>query len=270
MYCKKCGKELKETDSFCSSCGSSVEEVKNNNSSASIVFAVIAIFTIWVPIVCIPCAIVAIITGKKNDNKGGMVVGIVSLILSLLFTLIIVLMVLFAFFVASSDQAKDVHKYVEEFSDNFDDFKEHFSEGVDLKGHSFTGSDGTLLVLNSDNSYVWYGTNRETDYSMGDYEVYNGMEAVNYIVENFSKFGLSFDKQMKGFDDDKYQISNYYLLVLDCNKMVVDGKDSSDKKDSYVYYGFYNDSSLKLIDMETGENKNFILKDDNNKNNGTV
>lgn len=35
MYCKNCGKELKEDDAFCSSCGTAVNGSSNNDENAS-------------------------------------------------------------------------------------------------------------------------------------------------------------------------------------------------------------------------------------------
>ena len=62
---------------------------------------------------------------------------------------------------------------------------------------------------------------------------------------------------------NEWLIDNYYVLVLKCDKMIINGEESNNKKDTYNYYGFYVNDSLKLIDISSGENNNFVLNDRN-------
>ena len=285
MYCDKCGNKIREGDSFCTSCGNSVG-INNNEtgSNASVVFVIIAMFTICIPFICIPCAIIAIIMSRKNNkNTFSLVMGIVTLILSILFSIVVALFVMFAAWEISSDKGNIINKaekYVEEHGNDIDDFGKYFDKYFDeeedddddfeLSNHSYKASDGSVLVLDDNDNYTLYGEKNSNNYSSGTYEVYNGLGAVNYIVAHLSEFGLSYDKQMKFFDNDKYDLDDYYLLILNCEKVYVDGKESSEKEDSRIYYGFYDDGTLKFIDIKTGKNNNFVLDDDKKSNDGTL
>lgn len=271
MYCEKCGSKLKDSDIYCPNCGHSKTngEVKTS-SNAGLIFGVIAILTLWMPLVSIPCAIVAIVKGRKS-NTGVVILGVVSLVLSILITLIISALVFFGFlFVSNSDDVLDrIDSYVDRFGDRFD--SEEFYDGRDidddtsLSGKNFRASDGSLLLLKEDSSYFWYKNNDmdENNYSYGNYEVYNGFKAISYIVRHLKEFDIPYNDK-SSFDDSDYDIDEFYVLILNCNKNIIDGKESN--KENSIYYGFYDDGKLKLINVKDSKEINFILSD--KKNNG--
>lgn len=283
MYCDKCGNKIKDGDEYCSNCGSSTNKIKgvNSDTNVSIILAVVAIFTITIPFISIPCAIFAIIKGKKEKNGNtSIILGILSLIVSILITLIWIVIIMFGFFLVFDNDGliDDLDKYLDKYGKKYEDkIEDFFDDGekdfkrkedekaFDIKGHNWKASDGSVLLLKDNDSYVWYNDSRmdENNYSYGSYSVYNGYEAINYMINNFSDLGFSYDKQMKFFENDDYNINNYYILVLKCDKMIINGEDSNNKKDTYNYYGFYVNNSLKMIDISSGENNNFILNDRN-------
>lgn len=289
MYCDKCGSKIKDGDEYCSNCGSSVNKIKSSNSGSNvgIILAVIAIFTITIPFVSIPCAIFAIIKGKKEKNgNASIILGVLSLIASIIITLIWIAIIMIGFFIISGKDGiidnldNYLDKYGEKYENRIDDFFEdgekdfrerEDEEAFDIKGHSWKASDGSVLLLKDNDNYIWYNDSKmdEKNYSYGNYSVYNGYEAINYMIKNFSDLGFSYDRQMKFFESDDYDINNYYILVLNCDKMIVNGEESNNKKDSYNYYGFYVNDSLKLIDISNGENSNFVLNSEN-RNDGTL
>ena len=271
MYCEKCGSKLKDGDVYCSNCGYSKTGVEVNKSSNSgLIFGVIAILTIWMPVVSIPCAIVAIVKGRKS-NAGVTILGIVSLVLSILVTLLICAIVFFSFILVSSrggDVLDRVDNIIEKYGDRFeheDYYHEDTENDVTLSGNDFRASDGSILMLKNDNYYFWYkdGAMNENNYSRGTYEVYNGFDAVNYIIRHLKSFDIPYDNP-GSFDDEDYDINEFYVLILNCDKNVINGKES--EEENSTYYGFYDDGNLKLINVKDKKEISFILSSKSNKN----
>ena len=290
MYCVKCGNKIGKNDKFCTKCGNSVLEDKtnkvevtsnnSNNDSLSIILGVISLVTFWIPIVGIVCAIIAIISGKKykkstNKSSSGAVLGIVGLVLSILTILFMIFIFFIAFLtVSKKDTIEDnVHKYIDKYDDKYGDTydkdDEYDEEEFSLSGKILHGSDNSVLYLNNDNTYSWYMNDKDHDdnYYSGTYSYYNGLEAISYIIKNFSEYGLTYDKQMDFFGEGKYKIDDYYVLVLNCNNVVINGKSDDKAKGIIPYYGFYDDDeyTLSMINMKTGDNTNFTIDAKNSK-----
>lgn len=289
MYCVKCGNKIKKDDKYCTKCGNDVlgdkvqvtsnNMVSNSNDNLSIILGVISLVTFWTPIVGIVCAIIAIVSGKKyknttNKSSSGFVLGLVGLILSILTMLLII----FIFFVAAlvvSDKDKsssNVHEYIDRYDDKYGDTydkDDEEDEDFTLNGKVLHGSDKSVLYLNNDNTYSWYMNDsvHDDNYYSGSYSYYNGMDAINYVIKNFSEYGLTYDKQMDFFGDGKYDIDEYYVLVLNCNDAVINGKSDDKVKGIIPYYGFYDDDkdTLSMINMKTGNNANFTIDNKTSK-----
>lgn len=271
MYCQKCGSKIKDGDVFCSSCGNTVGSVEVNeaskSSNAGLICGIIAILTLWIPIVSIPCAIVAIVKGRKS-NAGVVILGVVSLLLSIIVSLIICAIVFFGFLFVSSnggDVLDRVGDAFDKYGDKFD-HGDYFKESDEtLSGNDFRGSDGSILMLKDDDVYFWYKDSNmnENNYSRGTYEVYNGFKAVSYVIKHLTDFNVPYTSS-DSFDGEDYDINEFYILVLNCDKNIVDGKESD--KESSTYYGFYDDGSLKLVNVKDKKEVNFIVSDKVNKN----
>ena len=302
MYCNKCGNKLKSSDEFCSCCGSSLKDNDvysnlNNKNDYSLIFGIIAIVTFVIPVISIPCAVIAIIKNKKSNNgRVGLFLGIMSLVFSILLLILIALVVAFSINFLNNNSNNSffdgVDRYFDYFGDKFDDsqdrFDKYFHDAIDeydddrddndvdgledrLSGNNYIVGDGSILMLKNDDSYIWYDNSNMDDknYSSGSYDVYRGYDAVQYIAKNLSEYGMNYDSQMKFFDGDD-DIDNYYLLILNCDKMIVDGKDSDKKEDKYIYYGFYDDDNFKFINIKSKENLNLRFKNKFNGRNDRV
>ena len=287
MYCVKCGNKLNKNDKFCTKCGNSVVDNyniqinnnKNNNDNLSIILGIISLVTFWMPIVSIVCAIIAIVSGKKyknstNNSSSGVVLGVFGLVLSILTILFIIFMLMLAIFAVDNGEVIEnkVHEYTDKFDDKNgdsydkdDDSREKFT----LNGIILQGTDKSVLYLNNDNTYSWYMNDsvHDDNYYSGTYSYYNGLEAVNYIIKNFSEYGLTYDKQMDLFEKGNYNIDDYYVLVLNCNDVVINGKSDDKSKGIIPYYGFYDDDedTLSLVNMKTGNKANFTISGKPNK-----
>ncbi len=289
MYCTKCGNKLSKEDKFCTKCGNEINIDKvyseytdsNNTNSLSIILGVFSLLMFWFPLVGIILGIGAIVLAKKykkeNDkSSGGLVLGIVGLVLSILVIIFIILgIIFFSFFVTNSgDLGNKVEEYIDRFGEGFDfdrdDDKDKDDSKFSLEDNVWRGSDKSVLYLNKDNDYYWYMNDNVHDdnYFYGTYSVYNGLDAVNYIVSNFADYNFTYDKQMDLFGEGKYNLNNYYLLVLDCDKAFVNGKEDVSAKGIVPYYGFYDSDkeSLSLVNMKSGNNANFSLYKNSDKN----
>ena len=291
MYCVKCGNKLNKDDKFCTKCGSEVKENKayseysdnTSNDSLCIVLGIFSLLMFWFPLIGIILGICAIVSAKKyknenNKNSGGMVLGIIGLVLSIVVTVITILgIVFFSLFVTNHHNLENkVEEYIDRFGKDFDydrdddKDKDNDDSNFSLGNNVWRGSDKSVLYLNEDDSYYWYMNDKEHEdnYFSGTYSVYNGIDAVNYIVKNFADYNFTYDKQMDLFGDGKYNLNNYYLLVLDCDKAVVNGKEDVSAKGVVPYYGFYDEDneSLSLINMKSGNDANFSLYKSSDKN----
>ena len=279
MNCNNCGNKVKSGDKFCSYCGNEVKDEVINDSNSSndysgVIFGIIAIFTIALPLICIPCAVVAMIKGKKNKNVS-FILGILSMILSILFTLIIILF-LFVFFNFVSDGGysdkfiEKADKYIDKFDDFdkfFDNKKEDIIDNFDIKNHIWNGNGNSRLILKDDDKYIWYSDfSNDGTYTLGDYNVYSGMDAFNYFMKHFGKNEDILDKY--DIHDNMFS-SNFYFVVLNCKKEAVNG-DVKDVDNSSFYLAIYNGDELSLYDVLKNDEFVFSLDSNDGVHDGTI
>ena len=274
MYCGFCGEKNNDGDYYCGSCGKMIagkksDCVDNNRecdkdnwlSILPFILGIIAFFLFWVPFSSIPMSILGILIGifykKKSSYKvAGFVVNGLSLVIS----------VILACFVGFSFWLVD---FVDENIEDVDYFKEE-GNYFDINGSSWYGDDGSLLELDVTGSYSWYQDSKGSgdSYFLGDYVYYNGLEAIDYIADKLSDYGITKDEQLNFFEYGGYDFSDYYLIILSCDKMVIGGVEQENVFNQLYYYGFYDDNSkrLDLINMDTTNDAGFTLKVDNDFN----
>ena len=269
MYCTNCGNKRENNEKYCINCGTSYIEdnEKTNNSKTketSLILGIISFILILIPLISIPLAIISIITGIKEKKEGtgssiGMIFGIISLILSIILCVIITLFI-FTIKNWTKDPIENWKNKIQEYY-NYDD--ENFfnkNKNDDLKGKIWQGSDDSTLYLNENNTYEWYSddTQKEDNYYMGEFDTYNGLEAIKYIEDNLTKFGFFEEK-------DSENLENYYILILTCKKSKIDGKENKEETKTY-YYGTLNDekNTISFVNITTRKTIKFNLKDDFN------
>lgn len=293
MYCTNCGKKRNENEQYCTNCGTSINNERNvtpvsskktnGNETASLILGIISFVTLALPPLAIILAVISIIIGNKakketGKNSVGAAFGIASLILSIIVIVFIVLVTLFVFRYAEDnyqemtpDNYYDEYydDYYEDFFDRYDDkYYDEYNraESFDISGNSWLGTDNSMLYLNNDKTYTWYqdDRNHNDNYHAGGYQIYTGEEAINYISNNLSQFGLTKEHQKSIIENKDYDIEDYYLIILNCNKSIINNEEQPNINNQLHYYGFYNKflKQLDLINMSTNNNAIFNL---NNK-----
>lgn len=285
MYCSNCGNKLKEKDSYCTNCGIKIETenqkydqakqasqtkvTKNNNGNTSLILGIISCIIFWLPYVSIPLAIISIILGKNykketGSKATGSILGMISLILSIIEIILIVVCMLF--FIDYTNNQWDWEESIEEsIIEKYHNYWDETEESFDIKGYSWIGEDSSVLYLNKDNSYTWYqsDTIHDDNFYTGNYEVYTGIDAINYITDNLKEYGMTEEEQKSIFQNSEYELDDYYLLILNCRKIVINGVEQVPQKPQLIYYGLYDETgkSLALVDINTKKKEMFTLKE---------
>lgn len=270
MYCKNCGKKLKKDENYCPDCGTSTSTeppkpkvTKTNTKQTSIlIIGIIACIFFWIPVLSIPLAIVSIILGinykKETNTKNlGVILGIISLFLT---AIVIILLATLAYFVAV--EIEDNPDIQNSMSDFYQDYRR---EPFDIKGYSYLGDDNSTIYLNKDKTITWYklDTNKNDNFYTGTYDYYTGDTAIKYIAEKLPEYGLTETEQKNIINSKGETLENYYLIILNLDKVVLEGKEQPTTTKTIYYYGFYNYSRkyLDLNNLETRKQAGFTLKE---------
>lgn len=280
MYCPNCGNKIKEETTYCTNCGVKLKKEttnhettqanlsRNNNGNTALILGIIACVTFWLPVLSIPLAIISIITGKNNQKETGKstvgpILGIISLVLTTIEIIIIVIsMIFFVDFVR-----EEIENEAEEYPiiDRYEDYFNDTTESFDIKGYIWQATDNSVLYLNKDNSYTWYqdDTNHNDNFYVGTYEFYTGTDAIDYITYNLKEYGITEEEQRRLFQNGQYNLSDYYLVMLNCTKMIVNGTEQTPQTPIVPYYGFYDSTTkrLSLVNMNTGNKAEFTIKE---------
>ena len=122
-----------------------------------------------------------------------------------------------------------------------------------FKSYNWLEAEGSYLVLESSTRFKYYRNKDEQDdyYYTGTYEFYSGPEAIAYVVDDLSEYGVTRD-EIDGIIDrnEEYNTSNFVCLVLHNEEQIVDGEDIMEKDVTTPYYGFYlKDGSQEALDI---------------------
>ena len=126
-------------------------------------------------------------------------------------------------------------------------------------GNNFIAQDNSYLVLNKDKTFYWYkDINNKDEYYYGVYTIYRGENAINYITNTLSIYGID-EKYQRTYLLDK-NIDDYYNLNLNNEKLVVNGKEEKLFKETR-YYGLATDNYKKfeLLNMDANNYAIFTL-----------
>ena len=277
MYCKRCGNFLKENERFCPNCGEKREEnsYMNNNiqidrvqekkSNKGTIAIVLGILSFVIPIIGLPLSIIGLILGikAKNENNGrvGMSLSIIGLVVSIFVT--------FIFVISSTtvlsflDKAKDLSNSDNNYSEKYDEVED------EVEGYKWKGTDGSMLYLYEDGHYEWYksDSNHTDNYYKGSYFIYENEEAIKYIDEELSEYGLTSQEQYDLIDRASasyYKIENYMLLGLNCTERFINGSQVYAGLGVTPYYGFYNKNYqyLDIANMKTASYVGFYRNEE--------
>ena len=240
MYCINCGNQVNSTDNFCDKCGANLSTNQNNKSkmnkskNISLTLGIIACSLFFIPFISIPLAILAIIFGiinRKEHKLIGLVLGFISIILV---TIEIIALVLFTGFITKEITEGD---FLEEIIENFD---EHIETELEINGNSFITSDNSIIEFKLEGNYDW--TIDELNYNKGSYMTYTKTKAY-YYAKN----------KLPGFNQYKYDIEDFYLIIMKPTEIMMDGNIIEETNTVY-YYGEYEieEQTLELYNHNTG------------------
>lgn len=134
-----------------------------------------------------------------------------------------------------------------------DDNEEAEKKGDFISGYKWTTSENMMLDLQSNNTFKWYSSssNRSDNYYSGTFETLVGQKAVDYLVENA---GAAEDGQIKTMNEYGVALNEYYILILNNEECIREGKNVLEEKNTIIYVGFYKEKyeSLTLTNLTSG------------------
>jgi len=132
----------------------------------------------------------------------------------------------------------------------------------DVAGYKWKANDGSVIFLYDDETFIWYKEDGVYDdnYYTGNYEVYKGEEAIEYVANNLVLYGVTESEQRQLIKNKKIDdaMNNYYVIVLDNEYLTLDGVWQEYTSDTY-YLGFYIESKeyLDLVNIKTANYSGF-------------
>ena len=138
------------------------------------------------------------------------------------------------------------------------DFEE---KGDYLTGNKWEATDGSLIDLNTDGTYRFYrsSADKTNNYYTGNFEVLNGQDAINYLINEYD-----FDEDSQRSVMTQYGVEDqyYYVLILNAKECIVDGKNTLTEETKVEYFGYYApyDMHLNFTSLKTMGQMDFYKK----------
>lgn len=125
----------------------------------------------------------------------------------------------------------------------------------EISGYSYVEKDdNSLLTLNSDKTFKYYKDKTDlTDYYYeGTYKVFKGDEAIKYISNDLSSYGLTKTELDDLIRKDTYKKEEFCCLVLTNNKCIMNGENVQKEPNDAPYMGYYSeDETLYIMNMNS-------------------
>ena len=139
---------------------------------------------------------------------------------------------------------------------------EEFEKNGDyLTGNSWEGTDGSLIDLETDGTYKFYNSsaNKTNNYYSGKFEVFNGQNAIDYLVK---EYGFNEEGQRSVMQEFQVEDQNYYVLVLNHDECIVNGENILTEPTMVEYFGYYspNGEYLNFTSLKTMGQMDFYKK----------
>lgn len=115
--------------------------------------------------------------------------------------------------------------------------------------------DGSEVIFTEDD-ITWYKEPGEhsKNYYAGKYKFYIGREAVNYIVNDLSEYGVTEAELQDVFNsNDEYSINNFVVFDIRYNEFDLDGVKQNIERPLNPWFGFIlkNNTYLDVANMNT-------------------
>lgn len=203
---------------------------------------------------------------KKNNTTKIVIITVLAIIAFVLIGSFIIHELLSST-TSYSDKVKE-EKTNSEVTDN-DGLEESLidnsSDYEQISGYSFTATDGSLIYFKPDKTFIWYKSkdNQMDNYYEGTYTVYKGENAIKYISESLTEYGLTKDEQQKIIVSRSTTGINaqesYYNINLLNTKIITNGVAQTINKTTH-YYGFLlqDQKTLDFANMQTANSVTFV------------
>ena len=111
-------------------------------------------------------------------------------------------------------------------------------------------------VIFTDDTIYWYkeSSDHSRNYYAGKYKFYIGKQAVDYIVNDLSEYGVTRSELQDVFDsNDNYSINNFVVFDIRYNEYDLDGVKQSFDRPLNPWMGFIlnNNTYLDVANMNT-------------------
>lgn len=267
MYCEKCGKKRSQDEFFCIECGNPYPRINNKNNQnktdTALILGIISCIFIPFFIISVPLSIASIIIRNKNKQPlSSSIPAIISLIVAIIEIVIVIFGSIYFYNQVKNDPNDDFFK---EYYDDYFYEEDDIDSELNIRGYSYIGDDNSILSLNTNNEYIWYKDKetKNTNFYQGTYKILDGDEAISYIASNLEEYGLTEYNQYQNIISSNHSINQYYLIILNYEKIVIDGIEEQPTTLSSYFYGYYEeeDNYLDLTDISTNKKLGFTKKE---------
>ena len=231
MYCKKCGNLLEPNNVFCKRCGEKVIEEKTSQSITSIESSQQINPETNFGSNNQNSNFQQQIADNQNSNKKNM------------FIIIIILAVLAIFclggVVLNIVKNNDINT----------------KESSLVNNTKWKGSDNSEIEFTNDRiNWYRYSYDHSDNYYSGTYSFYIGKDAVDYITNNLSQYGVTKNELESLFNrNTTYSEENFVVFDIRYDKFVINGENQTITRPLTPWYGFIlNDNTyLDVANMNT-------------------
>lgn len=129
---------------------------------------------------------------------------------------------------------------------------------IDFEGMKYLSTDGSAIDFKEDGSFVWYQSdeNHEDNFFEGVYQIFFDKDAADYVVHKLPQFNVKEEELLKFFlrnrGNDLYNIKNFCCLIIENQKLTMEGVDKQIEPYNTYYMGFYKDGYLEAANMQSG------------------
>lgn len=127
-----------------------------------------------------------------------------------------------------------------------------------LSGTSWTAvNDGSCWVFHEDQSFHWYQNPEELDdnYYAGTYECHMGADAMEYLTNDLSQFGVTEAEMMEVINRSKvYTLEQFICFSTTNQSFLLNGEEQLSEESVTSYFGFLlqDGTYLDIANMITG------------------
>lgn len=129
---------------------------------------------------------------------------------------------------------------------------------------TWIASDGSEVVFEN-GKITWYKEEGKHDdnYLIGTYKVFRGSDAVDYITNDLSEYGVTKEElNMHLLNDDEYTKKNFVVFDIYYEEAMLDGKETNIPEPHLPWFGFIleDDTYLDVVNMGTYTYYSFTKK----------